>query len=56
MARKTRMDNDVLAIVIAGGVDAADDEELLLGVEGIEDGSQFGAERAWQGEVSGADS
>ena len=56
MARKTRMDNDVLPIVIAGRVDAADDEELLIAVEGIEDGSQFVAESACQGEVSRVDS
>ena len=56
MARKARVDDDILPIVMAGRVDAADDEELLIAVEGIEDVPQLGAQRARQGEVPRADS
>ena len=50
------MDDDILPIVIAGRVDAADDEELLIAVEGIEDVPQLGAQSACQGEIPRADS
>ena len=50
------MDDDILTIVIAGRVDAGDDEELLIGVEGVKDVLQLGAQRASEGEISRADS
>ena len=50
------MDNDILPIIIAGRVDAADDEELLIAIEGIKDVLQLGAQRARQGEIPRADS
>ena len=56
VARKARMDDDILWIVIAGHVDAADDEELLIAVERIEDVLQLGAQSPRQGKISRADS
>lgn len=56
MARQARVDDDVLEIAVAGRVEAADDEELLLGVEGIEEILQLGAQRPRQGEIPRADS
>ena len=50
------MDDDILPIVIAGRVDAADDEELLIAIKRIEDVLQLRAQSACQGEIPRADS
>ena len=56
MARKARVDDDILSIIIAGRINAADDEELLIAVEGVENILQLGAQSACQGEIPRADS
>ena len=56
MARKARVDDDILEIVVAGRIEAADDEELLVAVDGIEDVFQLGAQSPCQREIPRADS